>query len=128
MDVVDLHRFVGYSVPTGFALLALWTIFSLVRNKEPLPLFWTLLAVLQVIIALQFLVGGGLFLSGRRPASNGPDWLHYVYGAFFPALVLVVAHLWARRARAGPWLIFGLAALICFGLTFRALQTGLGID
>jgi heme A synthase len=128
VDVVEtLHRFVGYSIPAGFAALALWALFSLVRNREPSPHFWNLLAALQVIVAVQFLVGGTMFVAGRRPASNGPTWLHYVYGAFFPALVLVVAHSWARRARAAPWLVFGFAGLICFGLTFRALQTGLGI-
>lgn len=129
MNLVEtLHRFVGYSVPTGFALLALWAVYSLIRNEEPPAHYWNLLAALQVVIGIQVIVGGTLFLAGRRPASNGPSWLHYVYGAAFPALILTLAHLYARRAKAGPWLIFGIAALICFGLTFRALQTGLGID
>lgn len=129
MNLVEtLHRFVGYSVPTGFALLALWAVYSLIRNKEPSSHYWNLLAALQIVIGIQVIVGGALFLAGRRPASNGPSWLHYIYGAAFPALILTLAHLYARRAKAGPWLIFGVAGLICFGLTFRALQTGLGID
>lgn len=127
-SVEVLHRFVGYSVPTGFAVLTLWALYSLVRNKEPAAFFWSLLAALQVVIGIQFIVGATLFLSGRRPASNGPNWLHYLYGAVFPALVLWYAHRRARKAPAAPWLIFGVAAFVCFGLTFRALQSGLGID
>lgn len=126
--IETLHRFVGFSIPAGFLLLTLWSLYLLIRNRDAGGGYWNLLAVLQVVVGIQFLVGAALFLLGHRPASNGPGWLHYVYGAFFPALVLVVAHARARRVEVGPWLIFGFAAFICFGLTFRALQTGLGID
>lgn len=129
MDALTpLHKVVGYSIPTGFAILALWAVYGLIRNRDPHPWFWSLLGVLQVVIGIQFVFGGLLFLSGYRPDSNGPEWLHYVYGALFPAAVLTFAHRWARGAKTAPWLVFGVAALICFGLTFRALQTGLGID
>lgn len=121
-----LHLFVGYGIPFGFLALALWSLVSLMIKKEPPGGYWSLLGVLQVVIGIQFVFGALLFLGGRRPlGGGGPIWLHYVYGAFFPALVLAVAHWRARRVPAAPWLIFGFAALICFGLTFRALQTGL---
>jgi len=126
--ITDVHRYIAYSIPTGFFLLMLWSILVLIRNKEPGGAYWNLLAVLQVVIGIQFIVGATLFLSGHRPDSNGPTWLHYVYGAFFPGLVLTVAHIRARKTGGAPWLIFGIAAFLCFGLTFRALQTGLGID
>lgn len=121
-NVTDLHRFVAYTVPTGFALLFLWSIYSLIRNKDPHPWFWSLLGILQVVIGVQFLVGGTLFLSGARV----DNWRHYFYGAFFPAIVLFVAHRWARGAKAAPWLVFGVSAFVCFGLTSMALATGLG--
>lgn len=128
--MVDIHRFIAYSIPAGFAILTLWAVASFVRNRNPHDLFWQLLAFLQVVIGVQTIVGGILYLSGGRPASNGPEWLHYVYGALFPAAVLIAAHRIAasERWRQIPWAVFGFAALICFGLTFRALQTGLGID
>lgn len=129
MDVFSsIHGYTAYSIPAGFAVLALWALYCLVRNRDPHAYFWGLLGFLQVVIGLQFVIGGILFLSGRVAPSNGPHWLHYLYGALFPALVLAFAHRWARGAKAAPWLVFGVAALICFGLTFRALQTGLGID
>jgi hypothetical protein len=124
----DLHRLVGYSIPSGFAVLSLWSLYAFVRNKPPGENFWRLLAVLQVVIGLQIIVGGVLFATGLRPQSNGPQWLHYAYGGLFPAIVLVLAHRFARRAPGIPWIVFGVAGLVCFGLTFRALQTGLGID
>jgi hypothetical protein len=126
----DVHRMIGYAIPAGFAVLALWALVSLLINRNPNEWFWHLLAALQVVVGLQVIVGGILYLTGARPLTNGPEWLHYVYGGLFPAAVLVAAHRFARASRwqGIPWAIFGVGALICFGLTFRALQTGLGID
>jgi hypothetical protein len=124
--VSDLHRFVGYAIPAGFAVLALWTLYSFVRNRTPASWFWHLLAALQIVIGVQVVVGGILYLSDKRPSTTGPEWLHYVYGGLFPAIVLIVAHRFARRLEGIAWLAFGVAALVNFGLTFRALQTGLG--
>ncbi|HEX2239588.1 MAG TPA: hypothetical protein VHJ82_00375, partial [Actinomycetota bacterium] len=59
--------------------------------------------------------------------TPGPQWLHYAYGGLFPVVVLVLAHRWARRLEGLAWVAFGAAGFINFGLTFRALQTGLGI-
>jgi hypothetical protein len=128
--VSDIHGYIAYTIPSGFAVLALWAILSFVRNKGPGEWFWNLVAALQVVIAVQVVLGAFLFFSGGRPQSNGPEWLHYVYGGLFPAAVLVAAHRIAKseRFRGIPWAVFGFAALVCFGLTFRALQTGNGWD
>lgn len=126
--MIDLHRLVAYSVPAGFALLALGALYTYLRNKEAGGWYWNLLAGVQVVVGAQVLVGAILFAMGGRPQSNGPNWLHYVYGGLFPILVLVVAHRYARKHPGVEMLVFGLAGLVAFGLTFRALQTGLGID
>ncbi|MFN2490240.1 MAG: hypothetical protein ABR529_10985 [Actinomycetota bacterium] len=126
--MTTIHRFIAYAIPTGWALLALAALVCFVRNRPPGEWFWKLLAGLQVILGIQAAVGAVLFLSGRVPASNGPSWLHYAYGALFPLAVLVAAHRFARRQEGISWVVFGGAALVIFGLTFRALQTGLGID
>lgn len=122
-----LHRLVGYSVPVGFGLLALWALISYFRNREPHRSYWALLAAVQVVVGFQVIVGGILFAIGGRPATPGPQWLHYAYGGLFPIVVLVLAHRWARRAEGVAWMVFGAASLVNFGLTFRALQTGLGV-
>jgi uncharacterized membrane protein len=126
--MTDLHRFIGYAVPAGFVILALWALVTTLRNRPPNDWFWSFLAVLQVVIGIQVVAGGVLYLLGNRPSSEGPEWLHYVYGGLFPAFVLIGAHRFARsdRWREIPWIPFGVGALVCFGLTFRALQTGLG--
>ena len=125
-SVVDLHRYVAYSVPTGFALLFLVSLFTYLFNRDPGEWYWRLLAILQVVLTIQVLVGVVLFVTGRRPPSISFAGAHYVYGSLFPLVVLVFAHRWARRHANVSVAIFGVAAFLCFGLTMRALQTGLG--
>jgi heme A synthase len=127
--ITGVHEYIGFSIPAGFLILTLWTVAAWIRNKTPGPWFWRLVAILQVVLGLQIVIGGTLFLLGHRPHPNGPVWLHYVYGGLFPAALLIYAHRLARsRFEEVPWVVFGIAAFVCFGLTFRALQTGLGVD
>lgn len=121
------HRYIAYAIVAGWALLTLWALFAFVRNKAPGAAYWHLLAVLQVMVGLQVVVGAVLFLGGNRPATLGPSWLHYAYGGLFPLAVLLFAHRYARRNESVSWMVFGVAALVIFGLSFRALQTGLGV-
>ena len=126
--MVDLHRYVAFAVPAGFGILVFMSIFSYLRNREPADWYWNTLAALQVILGVQFIIGVVLFVAGGRPQSNGPSWLHYVYGAGFPLLVLIVAHIQARKRPGAEMIFFGVAAFICCFATLRALKTGFGID
>ena len=121
----ELHRYIGYLIPGGFGVLTLWAAYSFIRNRQPAAGFWTLLAVLQVIIGLQVLAGVVLIVIGPPPPTD-PVWLHYAYGGLFPAALLVGAHRLARTHEGIPGLIFGIASLLICGLTIRALMTGLG--
>ncbi|MEX2458150.1 MAG: hypothetical protein WD770_04110 [Actinomycetota bacterium] len=120
-----IHLVLGYAVVGGFALLWLWSLGAWVaRRREVHARYWTLLGVLQVVLGLQVVAGVIVFaLGGRMP------FLHYLYGSLFPIVVLVGAHVVARNPENGfvPWKVFGFATFIAFGLTLRALTTGLGI-
>ena len=70
--------------------------------------------------------GAGIILLAIYGFSARP-WLHYLYGSVFPITVLVVAHVVARGLERDQWVPFAWAAFFCFGLTLRALFTGLGI-
>lgn len=124
--MVDLHRLVAYLVPAGFLLLALAALYTYLRNKEPGGWFWNLLAAEQVVLGIQILVGLVLLLMGNRAVTKGPDWLHYFYGGVFPLAVVVFAHRFSGKHQGAEVAAFGIASLVAFGLTFRALQTGLG--
>ena len=126
--MTDIHLYIAYAIPTAFGILFLTSALTYFTNREAPGWYWSLLGALQGVMGLQLLVGVFLFLVGGRPQSNGPSWLHYVYGAGFPLLVLAIAHVQARKRAGVEILIFGLAAFLCTFSTIRALQTGLGID
>jgi Na+-driven multidrug efflux pump len=110
----------------GLILLALfvlfgWGIASRIRRHEPGESFWRLVAVVQVTLGIQVIAGLILLALGHtRPL------LHYGYGSVFPVVVLVIAHILARELERDQYLVFAIAAFICFGLTLRALETGCG--
>ena len=118
-----LHLVAGSAIVGAFGLVTLWGLVTWVVRRGPGQAFWWVVGFVQGAVLLQALVGVALLLIGGRATI-----LHIVYGAVFPALVLGVAHVLARDAFAHrPWAPFAMASFFCFGLTLRALMTGLGV-
>jgi hypothetical protein len=117
------HRLIGFAVVGTFALGWIWGLGVWVLRRGPGGAFWNWLTFAQVVAGIEAIVGIVLLLLGDRPTT----WLHYVYG-FGPIALLVVAHVVARRElSARPWVPFAWASFFCFGLSLRALMTGLGV-
>jgi hypothetical protein len=133
-----LHRFAGFLVVGIFAVGWVWGLGAWIARRGPGHRYWTWVAVAQVVVALQAVLGIVLLLFGRRVVTGGAlsNVLHYIYG-LLPLLLFVFAHVVARagnaaiigfdeRKKIAPWVPFAWASFICFGLTLRALMTGLG--
>jgi len=123
--ICELHAVIGFAIVSGWFVLFAWGAGAFVVKREPNPWFWRLLALLQVLLIMQLVAGGILLLSGHRADS----FLHYLYGALFPGVVLVVGHVMARGMadEADTWKVFAIASFFIFGLTLRARTTGLGL-
>jgi hypothetical protein len=121
--VSELHRIVGFVVVGVFSIGWVFGIVLWIRKRGAGDWFWRWLGAAQVVAIAQALIGVVLLVLGRRPTT----WLHYVYG-FGPLAILAIAHVLARdeNFRRTPWVPFALASFICFGLSLRALMTGLG--
>jgi hypothetical protein len=117
----SIHGVIAWAIPVGFGVVMLWSLYCFLRNRPPVPAYWNLLGVLQVLLAVQLVVGVILIALGGRP-----PWLHYAYGAFFPAALLVAAHRLGQRFEDIPWVWFGIASALICGLTIRAFITGQG--
>lgn len=132
-----VHEVVGFAVVAVFALGWVWGLGAWITKRGPGERYWLWVTVAQILAGGQAILGVVLLLSGRRMETPGAlgDVLHYVYG-FLPILLFVFAHVAARAGNARivgidrpvrPWVPFAWASFICFGLTGRALMTGLGI-
>jgi hypothetical protein len=135
--VSALHRVVGFAVVAIFALGWIWGLAAKMARRGPGDAYWTWLSVAQVVAAAQAILGTVLLLMGRRVHAEGAlgGMLHYVYG-YLPLLLFVVGHVVARSGSARvigidrpvqPWVPFAWVSFISFGLTLRALMTGLGL-
>jgi hypothetical protein len=135
--VSALHRVVGFAVVAIFALGWIWGSVAVFARRDPGDRYWTWLTIAQVVAGLQAVLGTFLLLVGRRVEAAGAlgGLLHYVYG-YLPLLLFVVAHVVARAGSARaigidrpvkPWVPFAWVSFISFGLTLRALMTGLGL-
>jgi hypothetical protein len=121
--VRTVHVVIGFAVVSGFALLMLAGLGTgLLRRDDPGRWFWWVVAAMQVAVGVQVIVGVTMLLMGRPQ-----ELLHYAYGGLFPIMVLVTAHVFSRMEERPAYVNFAWAAFFCFGLTLRALMTGLGI-
>ena len=120
-----LHRVLGFAVVGGFGLIMVWGFATrIAKRKDSGAWFLRLLAAEQVVLGIQVIVGIVLLVINGFDAK---PFLHYLYGSVFPITVLVIAHVFARDLERDQYFPFAIAGLICFGLTLRALMTGLGI-
>jgi hypothetical protein len=122
--VTEIHRYVGFAVVGIFAIGWVFGLVLWIARRPAGDWFWRWLVTAQVVSIAQALIGVVLLAAGRRPTT----WLHYVYG-FGPLVVFAMGHVLAREEAFGskPWAPFALASFISFGLSLRALTTGLGI-
>lgn len=120
----EIHRIVGFVVVGVFSIGWLLGLVLWVSRREAGDWFWRWLVAAQVLAIGQALVGIVLLLMGREVST----WLHVVYG-LGPIVIFAIGHLLAREEqfRARPWIPFAFASFICFGLSLRALMTGLGL-
>ena len=126
----EVHKYIGFAIVSIFGLLWFvpavgWLVGKVIRRDlQPGRWFWPVLAVIQITLGIQVVIG--LVLLGIHGVSAEPV-LHYLYGSLFPIIVLVTAHVVARALERDFWVPFAWGAFFCFGLTLRALFTGLGI-
>jgi hypothetical protein len=134
-----IHEVIGFAVVAIFAIGWLWGLGAWILRRGPGEAYWVWLTVAQVVAGVQAVLGIALLVLGYRVHAEGTlgGLLHYVYG-LLPLLLFVIAHVVARAGNASlvgfderrtirPWVPFAWAAFICFGLTSRALMTGLGV-
>ncbi len=125
-----IHIAVGWSIVIAFGVLWLWGLGAAILRRGPGRPFWWILAYVQVTLLLQFLAGTVLYFLGGRASL-----LHYVYGIFWPFVLLLLGHAMSRdqfadrswmpfRFAHRPWVPFAVIAFFCWGLTLRALMTG----
>lgn len=121
-----IHRYIGISIVVALLYLAVYGLIARIARREEVGRpFWGVLYYTETVLVIQIVVGIVLLVMGRR-IGRGFD-LHYLYGSVFPFLVLLGGRLYSLRRESRDYVPIALGGFIAFGLTSRALMTGLGI-
>jgi hypothetical protein len=118
--LVGFHQGFSRVVLIYSILVAVWGLFLYLRGRNPSGGYLGALVINGALPVVQGLVGLILLGTGHRP----DDPLHYLYGVA-SVLTLPTAYFMSRGGtERRDSLIFGLAALLLVGLSFRAIMTG----
>jgi hypothetical protein len=100
------------------AAVAVWLVVLIVRNREPGDPLYGALALLEVGMVVQLVIGV-VRLFGSHPGVNVAAYLGYLIGA---VLILPIAFVWSvgERTRAGTGVL--LVAVVVIPVLFLRLQ------
>jgi Na+-transporting NADH:ubiquinone oxidoreductase subunit NqrE len=115
----DAHLLLGFCLLALVAVALVIGVPAALRRKPPPPLYLRLHRLVALLVLIEAVIGGLLFVSGRRPHFN----LHVVY-ALAAILVMPVAMSVASRDPSKARLYHVGGTLLLLGVVFRLVTTG----
>ncbi|HLD93177.1 MAG TPA: hypothetical protein VI703_03150 [Anaerolineales bacterium] len=103
-----------------FLIVALWGYFRFFRKQGIDSSYWGMLAIGEILVLAQALLGVFLWVSGHQPARG---WLHVLYGSLIPAMIPLAYFYTRGRTDRRDILVYGTVTLITAGLVLRAIYT-----
>lgn len=120
MTVTEVHGALANTALYYFILLAVWGTLRFVRKQGVDSAFWGALVIAEVLLSIQFLLGGYMWLVGLRPARS----VHLLYG-LVSLLALPGMFIYTKgRSERPEMLMYAVIALVMIGLLLRATFTG----
>jgi hypothetical protein len=121
MEVIfEIHRVISNTIWMFYLAIAIWGIYRAIRGMSVDGSYFGAIAVIQIVVLLQVILGGVLYFDGGRP---GRELVHYLYGAFSVVFLPgLFAYLRGDDSNSAQW-IYALASLFMFGVTLRIIGT-----
>jgi len=118
--ITEIHARFANTALLYFLAVSLWGYFRFFRKQGISSAYWGALAIAELLVIAEALLGGYLWINGLRPARG----IHVLYGALIP-LLIPGAYLYTKgQGGQRDALIYGTAAIITVGLILRASYTG----
>ena len=120
MDLIsDIHARIGNMALLYFLIVSLWGFYRFFRKQGIDSAFWGVLAIAEILVIVQALLGVSLWVAGDRPARS----IHVLYGVVIP-LLIPGAYLYTQgRGERAEILVYATATIITVGLIIRAVYT-----
>lgn len=123
MVASDLHGALSNTSGLYFLLLSLWGFWRFFRKQGLDASFRGALVIAEVLVVVQALLGGYLWLAGLRPART----VHILYGLLLPAIIPAAFSYTKGREGRAELLIYASLLLFGVGVVMRAYFTGIYI-
>ena len=119
MTLTFFHERLANAVLLFMLIAGMWGLFSYIRRRGMEPHYWGILAVGEILVLVQGLVGGALWLGDARPERS----IHILYGIV--AAITLPAYFAATKGRDDRrvTLVYGLICLFLVGISLRAMST-----
>lgn len=121
MTLSILHGNLANSVLLFMVIAGIWGIATRFRNQPITGNYWGILAVGELLILGQGLLGGYLWIIGERPGRLG---VHVLYGIV--AVIALPAYYAITKGRDDKYaaLAYGFLCLFLAAISLRAMVTG----
>ena len=120
MSLSDIHASLANSILFYFVALAAWGSWRFLRKQGVSSADWGGLAIAEVLLVLQALLGVYLLIAGFRPARS----IHGLYGVV-ALLAIPGMYMYTKGRTDRPeMLMYAVVTLITVGLALRAIFTG----
>lgn len=119
--IAILHARLLFTILLFFGALTLWAFVSYLRGQPISGNFFGSLAIGELLMVAQFILGVILLIGGRQPFREA---IHILYGIV--AVMMVPGAFAYTRGRDSrfEYLIYAAVCLFLCGIALRALETG----
>ena len=119
MTLTDIHARLAITMLLFLSIAGIWGIANYIRKREITGTYWGILAVGEILIIAQIIIGIILWIDGARPART----IHVLYGIV--AAISIPGYYAYTRGRDDrrTSLTYGLICLFIVGISIRAMGT-----
>ena len=116
-----MHARLLVTILLFFGALTLWGIFGYLRGRAISGSYRGALAIGELLMVAEFIIGLSLLIIGRQPAREA---IHILYGVV--AIITLPGTFSYTRGRDSRWeqLTYAIVCLFLCGIALRALETG----
>ncbi len=117
--LADIHARLGNTSLLYFLAISLWGYFRFFRRQGIDSTYWGMLAIAELLVIAEAILGGIIWLEGMRPVRS----VHLLYGALIP-IMIPATYLYTRgRTSKAEILVYGTTTIITVGFIIRAIYT-----
>lgn len=119
--LLTMHARLVFTILLFFGALSLWGLFNYLRGQGVSGAYRGALAIGELLMLAQFIIGVLLLFNSRQPPRLG---VHILYGVV--AIILLPGTFSYTRGRDSRYeqLIYALVCMFLCGIALRALETG----